>query len=176
MIYILDKTGRVVGSANSPVDPEDLAGRNEVAVASDLDLPIERLDVVGDPSRPTLVARAVPSPPKIVLSTSAEDTDEDGLAELPADGESKAEITALLNDGSGELIKDHVQITFRTSAGTLSARYVSTSKGKAAVELTSSHETVMATVSASAAGFEAGSIEFEFLPVPVKTTTAKGKK
>jgi len=174
MFYVLDKTGRVVGSSNSPVDPKDLAARGEVAVASDLDLPIEQVDAVGDPSRPTLVGRATPSPPKIVLSTSAEDTDEDGLAELPADGESKATITAILNDGSGEPIKDQVDLMFRTSAGTLSARYVSTSKGKASVELTSSYETVMATVSASATGFEPASIEFEFLPV--KTTTGKGKK
>ena len=111
MFYILDKTGRVVGSANSPVDPRDLAARGEVAVVSDLDLPIEQVDVVGDPSRPTLVARAMPSPPKITLSTSAEDTDEDGLAELPADAESKAKIIATLYDGSGELSKNQVEIT-----------------------------------------------------------------
>ena len=165
MYYILDKTGRIVGSADRPVDMNDLAARGEVAVTSELTLPIERVDVLGDPAKPMLVAKEIPALSTIVLSTSAPDTDRDGLAELPADGESGAEITATLQDALGEVITDPVEVEFRTSAGALSSRSAITKKGKASVELTASRETVMASVSAWARGFQPVSIEFEFLPV-----------
>lgn len=165
MYYILDKTGRIVGSADGPVDANDLAARGEAAVSSELTLPIERVDVVGDPARPILVAKEIPALSQIVLSTSAPDADGDGLAELPADGESEAEITATLQDALGEVITDPVEVEFRTSAGALSSRSAVSKKGKASVDLTASRETVMASVSAWAKGFEPVSIEFEFLPV-----------
>ena len=164
MYYILDRTGPIVGSADGLVDATDLATRGEIAVPSELNLEIAHVDVVGSRQEPILIAKEIPAPMPIVLATSAQDTDGDGLAELPADGESKAEITATLYDALGEVIKDNVEVQFRTSAGALSSRYAVTKKGQATVELKASRETVMASVSASAAGFEPATIEFEFLP------------
>jgi hypothetical protein len=177
MFYILDKLGRVIGSADGSVNTEDLASRGEVAVSSELILPIDEVDVAGNAANPTLVKRQVVNAPKIVLNTSAKDTDGDGFPELPADGKSKAEITATLYDALGTVVDEQVEVTFRTSAGVLFARWVNTKKGEAKVTLTAGNETVMASVSASAEGFEPASIEFEFLPVtPAKQEPAKTTK
>jgi hypothetical protein len=177
MFYILDKLGRVIGSADGSVNTEDLASRGEVAVGSELILPIEEVEVAGSPAKPTLVQKQPVTAPKIVLNTSAKDDDGDGIPELPADGKSKAEITATLYDALGEVVDEQVEVTFRTSAGVLFARWVNTKKGEAKVALTASNETVMASVSASAEGFEPASIEFEFLPMtPAKEQSAKPTK
>ena len=71
MFYIVDKLGRKVGSADGPVDAKDLAARGEVVVASELNLPIQRVDVTGDPSKAVLVAKQDASVRKIILQTSA---------------------------------------------------------------------------------------------------------
>lgn len=105
-----------------------------------------------------------PSPPKIHLTTNARDTDGDGLPELAADGKSKATITIEVKDAKDKLVKKDFLLNFRTTGGALSARRVEATGGKAKVEFTSSTETVTATVSASAEGFEEASLTFEFMP------------
>jgi hypothetical protein len=53
---------------------------------------------------------------------------------------------------------------FKTTGGTLSARRVAAKDGKATVELTSSVETVLVTVSVSGEGVQGDSLSFEFMP------------
>jgi len=105
-----------------------------------------------------------PAPPKIHLTTNAQDTDRDGFPELAADGKSKATITVEVKDAKGKLVKDDFILAFKTTGGSLSARRVETKGGKAKVTLTSSVETVTATVSASGEGVQEASLTFEFMP------------
>jgi hypothetical protein len=166
MYYILDRDGRVVGSADGPPDSDDLASRGERAVPSTLDLPPFRVEVHGFPDRPTVVEIAAPAAgPAIVLTTSAEDRDGDGIPDLPANGRSRVTITATLQDQAGNVVAEPVEVYFRTSAGTLSHRSVTTEEGQASVRLTSSRETVTAAVSATAAGYTPARLELEFAPV-----------
>jgi hypothetical protein len=105
-----------------------------------------------------------PALPKIHLTTNAQDTDGDDLPELVADAKSKATITAELKDAKGERLKRDFIMIFKTTGGTLSARRVAAKDGKATVELTSSVETVLVTVSASGEGVQGDSLSFEFMP------------
>jgi hypothetical protein len=107
-----------------------------------------------------------PSPPAIQLSSDAPDTDGDGTPELPADGQSAVTITAELREAGfqGKRIVRDVPLVLKTTAGTLSQRFVLAQKGIATVTLTTSRETVAVTVTASAEGFTAGSLTFELLP------------
>jgi hypothetical protein len=105
-----------------------------------------------------------PTLPKIYLTTNAQDTDCDGLPELPADAKSKATITAEVKDAKGDIVHKDFILTFRTTGGVLSARRVEAKGGIAAVELTSTVETITVTVSASAEGTRSGALTFEFIP------------
>jgi len=105
-----------------------------------------------------------PTLPKIYLTTNAQDTDGDGLPELPADAKSKATITVEVRDAKGDIVPKDFILTFRTTGGTLSARRVEAKAGTAAVELTSTVETITVTVSVSAEGTQSGSLTFEFMP------------
>jgi hypothetical protein len=165
MYYILDKLGRIVGWVDGPVDADDLASRGESLVESELSLPLDMVEVVGFPSNPAIVEKKeLPPSPKLELSTTAKDTDGDGLPELPANGKSKTSITATLRSAEGEVLDQPVTVLFRTSAGALSHRSVTAAKGKAKVSLTSSLETVEANVTASAEGFEPANLVLEFVP------------
>lgn len=169
MFYILNRNGRIVASVNGPVDLEDLASRGETLVVSELSLPLDQLMVQGFPSKPIIVKKPSPIPlSKIELTTMAKDTDGDGLPELPADGRSKTSITATLYGAAGNLIQEPIEVRFRTSAGALSQRHVTTEHGRATVQLTASRETVMANVRASAEGFESSILDLEFIPVTKK--------
>lgn len=105
-----------------------------------------------------------PTLPKIYLTTNAQDTDGDGLPELPADAQSKATIMAEVQDASGNIVNKDFILNFRTTGGTLSARRVEANRGAATVELTSTVETIAVTVSASAEGTQGGSLTFELMP------------
>ena len=109
-------------------------------------------------------AERKPALPRIHLSTNAADTDGDGLPELAADGSSKARITVEVKDERDKLVKRDFTVTLKTTAGTLSSRRVQAKGGKAALELTSSLETVTATVTASGEGLRAAEVTFEFMP------------
>ena len=165
MHYILDKSGRVVGWADGPVDTGDLASRGESLVASELNLPSDLVEVVGFPSNPAIVQKkTLSSGPRLELSTTAKDADGDGLPELPADGRSQAGITAVLRSAEGEVLHQPITVQFRTSAGSLSHRSVTAGDGKATTTLTSSVETVEANVTVSAGGFESAGLVLEFVP------------
>jgi hypothetical protein len=165
MIYILDKNGHIVGSADGPVNVDDLASRGESTVVSELALPLAGLEVVGFPTGPTIIERRLPGVVgTITLTTTAEDADGDGLPELPANGRSQTTLTAMLRDTEGREIQEPIDVRFRTSAGTLSRRTVSAENGLATVRLTASRETVLASVRASAAGFASADLDLEFVP------------
>jgi hypothetical protein len=106
-----------------------------------------------------------PTPAKVHLTTDAVDTDGDGLPELPADGTSRAVISAEVKTAKGQLVTDELLLDFKTTGGTLSARRVTTTTGQASVELTPSLETVQVTVTVSAEGITPSSLTFEFMPV-----------
>src|SRR5262245_7854252 len=165
MYYIVNADGRVVASANRPVNQADLATRGEIMVASDVSLSLDQVEVQGFPSKPVVVEKRAPAPlPRLVLMTSAADTDGDGLPELPADGRSPADLTAILLDAGGAALQGPVEVQFRTCAGTLTRRNAVTKGGQATVQLRSSRETVMATVRVFAEGFEPASLSLEFVP------------
>jgi hypothetical protein len=107
-----------------------------------------------------------PSPPKILLTSDAPDTDGDGLAEVAADGKAVVTITAEIQEVGveGKRVDRDVPLVFKTTGGTLSQRFVLAAKGLARVTLTASQETVTVTVTAQAEGLKEGSISFEFLP------------
>jgi hypothetical protein len=105
--------------------------------------------------------------PGLLIGTDAQDDDKDGVPDIPADGKSVAHIRVSTADNSD------TEITFRTTRGTLSARSVKTSGGKAVVDLRSGKETVAANVTASAAGYRTATISIEF--VPVAATAGAGK-
>src|SRR6266487_3089402 len=62
--------------------------------------------------------------PAITLSCDASDHDNDGIPDLPADGTSTTKITAKLDRDA------KVDVTFRTTRGSLSKRTVTTTKGQ----------------------------------------------
>jgi hypothetical protein len=98
--------------------------------------------------------------PAITLSCNASDHDNDGIPDLPADGTSSTKITARL-DGDA-----NVDVTFRTTRGTLSKRTVRTmKKGQATVELRAATETVAVSVTATAPGYRPATLQLEFIPL-----------
>ncbi|HWE37620.1 MAG TPA: Ig-like domain-containing protein [Isosphaeraceae bacterium] len=98
---------------------------------------------------------------KIALSCDAPDRDKDGIPDLPADGTSTTQVTAAL-DGA----KADVDVTFRTTRGSLSKRTVKTSAdGKATVTLRAASETVTVDINATAPGYRPGTLRLEFLPL-----------
>jgi len=103
--------------------------------------------------------------PMLSLTCDASDSDSDGIPDLPADSASIAHVTAKTSDDAD------VDITFRTTRGSLGQRTVHTTKGSAAVELRAAGETVAVTVTATAPGYRPGNLQMEF--VPAQTTRAK---
>jgi hypothetical protein len=97
--------------------------------------------------------------PAIALSCDAADHDNDGIPDLPADGNATTTITARLGAGAD------VDVTFRTTRGALSKRTVHTTNGQATVELRAATETVTATVTATAPGYRPATLQLEFIPV-----------
>ncbi|MCH7342703.1 Ig-like domain-containing protein [Pelomonas sp. CA6] len=103
---------------------------------------------------------------KLVLSCDARDLDQDGRAELPADGASRTRLEVRLVTADGRPIQEGAPVvSFAVTRGTLSSRTAKAQDGIATVELTSAAETVSTLVSAQAEGFEASSLSLEFLPV-----------
>lgn len=164
MFYIVNSRGEVVASANAAVDTASLAARGLRVVSSDADLRLDSAIATGAPDQLRIVERPREVRPVLVLTTEAKDDDGDGLPEIEANAKSAATIHVTVQTPDGEPIEDEVPVTFRTSAGRLSARTVTTKKGSATVRLTSSRETVLAQVVATAPGFEPGHLEFEFVP------------
>lgn len=102
--------------------------------------------------------------PKISLSTNAEDSDQDGMPELKADGKSTARIDIQLMDGLKPL-KQERDLKVSTTGGRLSARMIRTNKsGAASVELQSITETITITVSVSGEGMHTEQMVFELMP------------
>ena len=165
MFYILDKTGQLVATADQAPDEDDLAAHEYQTIESSLELPLSDVEVTGFPNKPKLIEKKQAARmPTINLKSNAKDTDGDGIPELPADGQSKATITASIKDASGKLQRKSLELFITTSAGALSARRIKTRDGKASFELTSSHDTVLATVNVSAQGYDAEFLQFEFMP------------
>lgn len=100
--------------------------------------------------------------PAIRLRCDAGDADGDGVADLPADGDSSTVVTAATTDKAAG-----VEITFRTTRGSLASRTAITADdGVASVALRSTTETVLATVTASAEGYRPDSLQLEMIPPP----------
>jgi hypothetical protein len=97
--------------------------------------------------------------PFLALTCDAADSDGDGIPDLPAEGSSVAHVTAKTSDGGD------VDVTFRTTRGSLGRRSVHTAQGSAVVELRAATETVAAVVNATAQGYRPGKLHLEFVPV-----------
>lgn len=164
MLYIVNSRGEVVASANGDIDTASLAARGLRVVSSDLALAGDRAIATGPPDQLRIVERAQETRPLLVMRTEAKDDDGDGVAEIAANGKSVAVIHVTAQTAEGEVLGEDVPITFRTTAGHLSARTVDTKKGAATVRLTSTRETVLAQVVAMAPGFEPAHLEIEFVP------------
>ncbi len=100
--------------------------------------------------------------PALALTSDAGDSDGDGIPDLPADSASIAHITAKTSDGAD------VDITFRTTRGSLGERTVHTTQGSAVVELRAASETVAVVVTATAPGYRPAKLHMEFVPVPAQ--------
>ena len=165
MYFILDITGKPIGTSDQAVNLDDLSTRNEIAVFSNLELQLHQVEVIGFPDNPVIQPiSALPTLPKLFLVTSAEDTDGDGFPELPANGQTQATVDVFLRDHNGQPIADPIDVHFRTSAGAISHRKVVAKGGKASIKLRAGQDTVMAHVKASAEGFESAELTFEFIP------------
>jgi len=162
--YVVNKLGEVVASSRGPVNVEMLAADGAIAIATDLDLPPYEVAVTGFPDTPKIVARPQPAPGTLTLSSTAKDSDGDGIPELRANGKDKSTITVDASLADGTPVTDPVSVTFRTTAGRLSARVVDLEDGKATVQLTAGRETVAVTVTAAAPGFADALLQLEFVP------------
>lgn len=102
----------------------------------------------------------------IVLTCDRSDMDADGVAELPADGNSIARITArLVGADTKPIPADGLQVDFRVTRGSLSYRSQPSRAGQAQTDLRSTTETVRAVVTAAAKGYAQGRLSLEFIPV-----------
>lgn len=106
--------------------------------------------------------------PALHLTCDAKDADDDGVPDIPADGNSMATLTATTADGSD------TEITFRTNRGTLSARKAETKKGSASVQIRATVETVQATITAEAKGYRTATLQLEMIPTPPAPAPKKG--
>jgi hypothetical protein len=164
MFYILDVAGGIVRTATTVPDMPGIKEAGQTVVESDFALGINDVEVKGFPDKPVIVGKRAPVVPSIVLNTTAQDTDGDGLPELFADGKSKASLTVFLHDLDGSLLKKSVQVGFRVTAGAISKRQVKTTQGKATVDFTAGQETVTAMVFAFADGYAPAYLRFELVP------------
>ena len=173
MIVVYDKSTRqIVGHCGTIVD----SGRSREATVAELfpDRDPSTLDAVYLKDDPRFLITGVESyrlaqdqngivtgiehVPRINLSCDAKDTDDDGIADIPAKADSSTTVTAAVGS-------PNVAVTFRTTQGTLSSRSAtSDSSGKATVTLRASTETVLAIVTATAPSYLAGTLSVEFRP------------
>src|SRR4029450_6709523 len=114
MFYILDEAGNLARTATSVPDKAGLQAAGYTVVESDMDIDIENIEFQGFPHRPLVLQRQPSQLPRVVLTTNAEDTDGDGVAEIPADGRSKGSVRVFLRDTKG-LIKKAVDVSFQIS-------------------------------------------------------------
>ena len=164
MIYIVDKAGTVVRSATAVFDRASLRAAGYTVVESELNLALDSVEAKGFPAKTVIAEKRPVLLPRIVLTTTAKDTDGDGVPEIPADGKSKRNLSVCLRDSKGALIKKSVEVNLQTTAGTISQRKVATKDGMATVQLTASQETVTAVVYACADGFAPACLTFECVP------------
>jgi hypothetical protein len=162
--YVVNKLGEVVASSSGPVNVEMLAADGSIALAADLALPPYEVAVTGFPNAAKIVARPRVTPGTLKLSSTAKDNDGDGIPELRANGKDSTTVTVDASLADGKPVPDPVPVTFRTTAGRLSARVVDLEEGKATVQLTAGRETVAVTVIASARGFADARLDLEFVP------------
>lgn len=127
-------------------------------------IPLDELQLKLDQNGIPIGVERKPQLPCIYLSTTAIDTDGDGLPELAADAQSKATIKIEVKDSDGKLVSAALPLSLSTTAGTLSVRRISTENGQASVEFTSSLETVTATVKVESERAQSASLTFEFMP------------
>jgi hypothetical protein len=165
MFYILNEYGAVVRTATILPNADALRSAGYTVIESELNVDIENIDVKGFPSKTVISEKPNIVLPKIVLATTAHDSDGDGVPEISADGKSKATLKVSLLDTKGAAMKKSIEVGFRVTAGAISQRSVKTDSGKATVYLTSSHETVSAIVFAFAEGFTPATLAFEFVPM-----------
>lgn len=101
----------------------------------------------------------IESVPALALTCDAKDTDGDGVPDVPADGKSSTQITARVPGGAG------VEVTFRTTRGSLGKRAVqAAADGTAVVHLRVPTETVLIAVTANAPGHRPATLEIECIP------------
>lgn len=159
MFYIVNAGGEIVASASGPVNTAALAESGSIAVGSDLNLPPYHVVLTGFPDKPQIVARPPVPLGVLKLTCTADDHDGDGLPELRANGKDSTTITV---EAGGAPVE--TAITFRTTAGRLSARVVDLEEGKASVQFTAGRETVAVQITASSPGFADALLNLELVP------------
>jgi len=171
------KTGKILGTFRSssnqllpkPLEPDEK--HLEITDKKYLDLLAARdpraTRLVGDVESGSIRSLKVESlfRGRIVIISTLQDLDGDGLPELPADGKSVARLEARLTNLHGEVLKeDGVKVHFTLTRGVLSLREVTTKGGIAQFEVGAATETVQSRITAQADGFESASITMEFIP------------
>ena len=164
MFYIINRNGEAVGTASGPVNLEDLAAFGSIAIYSELSLLPSEVAVIGFPDHPQIAEKPATAQASLTLSTNAVDQDGDGRPELKADGRSSTTITVKAPVPLGATSKDPVSVTFRTTAGRLSARSVVLTDGAGSVQFTASRETVLVHITATAVGFNSANLLLEQIP------------
>jgi hypothetical protein len=176
MIYLVNGDGAVVASADDAIDSEAAAAAGLTVIASDLDLPLDRVAATSSGGSVKVIERPAEGPAggkRLRLSTHGEGGEGGGDAadddarepiEIPADGSASVLVYAELLDEGGERADEAAEIRFRTSRGSLGARRVTAKGGRAKVELTSTTETVTGVVTAEAAGYAPARLAFELVP------------
>ncbi len=145
---------KLIPNIGTYVAPDDLSVANEIYKFQ------LKFDKRGNP----VGIEKKPPKPRIELSTDAPDHDNDGVPEIPADGESRATITANIRDHTGNLLTDVVkEISFETTGGILLERNVKTVNGVARTTLQSVRETLIPEIIATAEGCIDGSVKIEFV-------------
>lgn len=164
MYYVVNKLGEVIASSSGPVNVGMLGGEGSIAVTSDIALPPYDVAVADFPDAPRIIERPRPALGALALFTTAVDADGDGVPELRANGKDATAINVDATHADGSPVAVAVPVTFRTTAGRLSARVVELDEGTASVQLTAGRETVAVTITATAPGFAPARLELEFVP------------
>jgi len=165
MFYIINASGKVVASVSGPVNTDDLSRSGSILVSSELALRPDEVTVTGFPAEPRIIAGPSSTPfTQLKISSTATDEDGDGLPELKANGKDSATITVEATRPDGTPVAEPLPVTFRTTAGRLSARVVELEEGKASVQLTAGRETVAVTITAFVPGFLDARLDLELVP------------